>query len=728
MAITERLALIADFDTRGAVRGMQDLESSAQRNLERGVEGRLDRVGQTMTKVGAGMIGVGTAAAVGLVKAADKTRLLEDQTTRAEAIFGDAFDTLQTEAEGAADSLGISQRAFLEANNDVATFGRGAGLAGEELAGFSTSVVDVTRDLASFTGRGFEESIDAVSAAFRGEFDSLESLGVQLNATKIKQEGVERGLGEVEAGTAAYVELVRDLITEQAEMTGALGDYERTADSATNQQERMNAQWEDLQAELGEGVLPIMSSVMDLVSDGVGHFKNLNDATGGLAGTVAAWGTGLTIAGGALSTVVGKVIEHRRRLAPLTSALGRHKTAITGVTAAVGLATVAYNLWRKSQERVKNIGEEFLADLRETGNVAESLGNTFGDLLFESRDLADAMNVADQSVGDMVAAFREGPEAFDAWVTKVLEANAAHGMGYDTLKVLEDQLRGTGNEIRGRIEDWEAAKEATSGATEGINDLRIAAREANEPVRDFGKEGREAASAFERVAEMADEARQKTADYIDEITEGLSSEIDYRNAVRDTFEALKDVNEAQGDVNDVTSEAAEKHDEALGKILDQAEAYVEMKRKSGDTRSEQDLMVEALEGVRLFLDGPLAEAVDGHIARLNNIPRNITTTVTLRGREVEVHAGPGHLTGEGPGDSHSGRVIAGPSSRQVTTRVRGNEAIIPLDNPAAASRVLGQASVGGPVINIYGRPSSEQFEDGLRELERNGVLAVKVLR
>jgi len=619
LSITERLAILVDLNTDDAVRAMGRLEDSAKRSLQDGVESRMDRVGDSMTRVGGMMMGVGAAAATGLVLAADKTRMLEDQTARAEQTFGAAFGTLQQEAEDAVDTLGISERAFLDANSSIGVFGRGAGMAGSELAGFTTEIVAVTRDLASFTGASFEEGIDAIGAAFRGEFDSVERFGIQLNETRIQAEAADRGMGTLEKGSREYLELVRDLIVEQADATGALGDYERTSDSATNTQQRLNAQWENFQAQLGEGVLPIMTQVLDTGSRMLGFVNDLDEDTGGMVSTVGTWTTGLLLVGGALSTAVGQVIKFRDNIRTATTALNNHKAAAAGAAGALALITTAYLEYRRSRDAGESQADAFNSTLEETGDKAVSAAAALESLKDQFPDLQGAMSDAGVSAAELESAMLAGGSELESVLLRLVEGGQLLA---GENEMFSRTLVNLSNDIRDTVEAGNLFSDTTATMIRWIREAAGASGEYSAAVDETGAQIDETNEASRSYKESVDEL-------VEAVNNAFTVEIDYREAVRATFEALEEVKTAQGDVNDVTSDAAEAHDNAMLAIMSQADAYVDMKREQGDTRSDTDLMVEALTALATYVDGPLRDAVNRYIDDLNRIPDNITTNVTI---------------------------------------------------------------------------------------------------
>src|SRR5690606_9189801 len=122
---------------------------------------------------------------------------------------------------------------------------------------------------------------------------------------------LEMGLAEStsQVSAAAKAQATLALIMEQS--VDAQGQFGRESDTTAGRLQIMNAEFENMKAQLGSAVAPVIADVAGKLADLAAWVSSANEATGGLIGTFAAWGTiGLGAAGG-LSLVVGKVIQMR---------------------------------------------------------------------------------------------------------------------------------------------------------------------------------------------------------------------------------------------------------------------------------------------------------------------------------------------------------------------------------------------------------------------------------
>jgi hypothetical protein len=200
---------------------------------------------------------------------------LEESMSKNNVIFGDAAGTVSRFADEAARALGQSKTQALQAASTFGMMGKAAGLAGDELAEFSTEFVTLASDLASFNNTTPEDAIQALGAALRGEAEPMRRYGVLLNDATLKQAALELGIykGNGALTTQQKILAAQKIIYDQT--SDAQGDFARTSDGLANQQRILAAQVENLQAKFGELLLPVFKRVVQYINDNVLPAVNL---------------------------------------------------------------------------------------------------------------------------------------------------------------------------------------------------------------------------------------------------------------------------------------------------------------------------------------------------------------------------------------------------------------------------------------------------------------------
>jgi hypothetical protein len=248
---------------------------------------------------------------------------LAESGNKISVIFGDAAEKVDAFASKGAKALGQTRLEVLNAAGTFGTFGKAAGLSGDDLADFSTKLVGLSTDMASFFNTSPQQAIEAIGAALRGEAEPIRAYGVLLDDATLRQEALRQGLikttkqaltpqQKVLAGYQVILRQTRD----------AQGDFERTSGGLANQQRILSAQWAEMRAELGTKLLPVVTDVTRAFNDDVlpaigsagGAVQDAARAFAGLPGPVkataaafvamrvaAAAGLGTALAAGAAS-------------------------------------------------------------------------------------------------------------------------------------------------------------------------------------------------------------------------------------------------------------------------------------------------------------------------------------------------------------------------------------------------------------------------------------------
>ena len=212
-------------------------------------------------------------------------------------IFESGSDSIIKFSKTAATQIGQSQKVALDGANTFATFGKAAGLSGQELSDFAIQFSTLASDLASFRNTTPEDAIQAIGAALRGETEPIRRYGVMINEAYLKQEALRMGI----------IKSTKDALTPQqkvmaasavimAQTSDAQGDFARTSDGLANSSRILKAQIEDLKAGMGEALLPTVQALVGVINPLVGGFNSMDESTKSLVSTLALLTAGSVLA------------------------------------------------------------------------------------------------------------------------------------------------------------------------------------------------------------------------------------------------------------------------------------------------------------------------------------------------------------------------------------------------------------------------------------------------
>lgn len=241
--------IVSTFDNRGI------------RRAEAGFSDFSRKVGRSLANVAKAGAAIGVAVGAASFKAIQSASDLAEATSATEQIFGDAAEAVLKFADGAAEAFGQSKQSALEGAQVFGTFGKAAGLAGADLSDFTTGLLELSSDIASFRNASPEEVIEAIGAGLRGESEPLRRFGVLLDDATLKAEAMALG---IYSGNKPLTQQQKILAAEAAiyKQTGdAQGDFARTSDGLANSTRILQARMSNIVATLGERLLPVALTV-----------------------------------------------------------------------------------------------------------------------------------------------------------------------------------------------------------------------------------------------------------------------------------------------------------------------------------------------------------------------------------------------------------------------------------------------------------------------------------
>lgn len=387
--------------------------------VKKASEGAGDEAGQAMgTRMGAGiksLVGpaiaaVGAAGVVSFFKdSIGAASDLAETVNKSNTIFGDNAAQINKWATGAAVNMGLSKAAALEAAAGFGNMFSQLGFAGDQAATMSTDVVQLAADLGSFNNLPTADVADMMSAAFRGEYDSLQRLIPNINAARVEQEALAMTGKTAASELTAQEKAAATLAIVQRDGAAAAGDYAKTSDDLANSSKTASATFDDMKAALGDRLLPVVTEIMTYVRDtGLpaledfgAWFEDNKGKVGAFAGAVGAL-TAVMIAHGIAMNVnaAGGVLAYLATLGPVRLATAAWaavqwllNAAMTanpiGIVIAVIAALVAgIILAYKNSETFRTIVQGLWAAIKTAGEWIADLGRKVKEWVIDKFELA----------------------------------------------------------------------------------------------------------------------------------------------------------------------------------------------------------------------------------------------------------------------------------------------------------------------------------------------------
>lgn len=197
--------------------------------------------------------------AIGASKFIGAASDLEESVNKSKVVFGKFSHEVKDFASTSASSFGISKTAANSYSATLGTILKGAGLAGGATSEMSIGLVKLAADMASFNNIPIDVALEKIRAGLVGESEPLRTVGVLLSEATVKEEAYASGIAKRGAvlTDAQKVQARYNIILSQTKDTQ--GDFARTSDSLANQTRILGAEWENVQAILGQALLPTVT-------------------------------------------------------------------------------------------------------------------------------------------------------------------------------------------------------------------------------------------------------------------------------------------------------------------------------------------------------------------------------------------------------------------------------------------------------------------------------------
>ncbi len=362
-----------------------------------GVAGGLKRVKVSAAGLRTAFLAV-IASAGGLVFAFKKlfdtgSGVLETQS-KFNTVFGASAGRMDEFNKEFARTAGLTKTVGQELLATTGSIVQGLGFSTGASADFSKAVLRLAGDLGSFNNIPTAETARAIQAALTGEREQLKRLGIVVREADVKQRALALSGGNAARAATEQVRATASLqlITERAGK--AVGDLNRTQDSAENRSKRVKAAFADQFNQLSTDLMPVLVELLPLFEE---LANKAEAATKRVAGFIT---TLFDLAGITSSTIrnelrVFKDLPSDERRADLITNLraeiATKRGDIEGLSNIAGLSPGA----------IQKLAEKREALIKETDDLQIALG-IMETTMARLKDTAD-------SVDDVVNALNAGP-------------------------------------------------------------------------------------------------------------------------------------------------------------------------------------------------------------------------------------------------------------------------------------------------------------------------------
>jgi len=271
--------------------------------------------------------------------------------------FGSARDEVDKLASSASSMFGMTEAEFRQIGAQVGNIFVGAGVAERDAAQLTNNLIRRATDMGSAWNASSQEVSEAINSGLIGSFEPLRKYGVIIDKATVDQKALEMGLVDANGEITKQGEklAIAALVMEQTE--NVAGDFANTSDGVANASKIVGAQWKDMQAQLGQGLLPVLSM-------GLGILKALGPE-----------GMKWVLVGGAMVIGFTKLVGVASKFGGALKLLA----ANPWVLAAIAIVAVGILIYKNWDTIVEKLGAAWDWLTRTVGEVADTFTGAWED-------------------------------------------------------------------------------------------------------------------------------------------------------------------------------------------------------------------------------------------------------------------------------------------------------------------------------------------------------------
>lgn len=270
---------------------------------------------------------------------------LEESINAVSVAYGAAGESIVKLGKDASTRLGVTSSDFNAAAVRFSAFAERVVGTGGDVSGFVDSLTTRAADFASVFNIDVAEALQVFQSGLAGEAEPLKRFGINLLDTEVKAYAYRAGITAVgEALTETdKVQARYGLLLESTAKTQ--GDFANTSDGLANSQRILQASFAEMQAEVGNALLPVLASVVNQVKDELlPLFERLGDWLKSPDGTLAIAELGYAFRDG-----IEFIVDFTDYIQDNWTQIKQLAEAVVVVTVGVGAFTTATNLATTAQ-------------------------------------------------------------------------------------------------------------------------------------------------------------------------------------------------------------------------------------------------------------------------------------------------------------------------------------------------------------------------------------------
>lgn len=181
-------------------------------------------------------------------------------------------------ASSAATNFGLSETMAKRFSGTYGSMAKAFGFTEKQAYDMGTTLTGLAGDVASFYNITQDEAYTKLKSVFTGETESLKDLGVVMTQTALDSYALANGFGKTTSAMSEAEKVALRYSFVQKQLAAAQGDFSRTSGGWANQIRILNLQLDSLKANIGQGLINLLTPVLKLINALLGKLTALASA------------------------------------------------------------------------------------------------------------------------------------------------------------------------------------------------------------------------------------------------------------------------------------------------------------------------------------------------------------------------------------------------------------------------------------------------------------------
>lgn len=194
---------------------------------------------------------------------------LNESANAVQVAYGDAAGEVLELGQNSAKAFGLSKVDLNSYATQFSAFVKTIAGSGGDVVGTLETLVGRGTDFASVFNLEVSDALSLFQSGLAGETEPLRKYGIDLSAAAVEAYALANGIGDG-AGELTEAQKQQARYGALLEQTNAVqGDFVKTSDELANKNRINAAEWENVQAKIGDAFLPVASELADILGDDV---------------------------------------------------------------------------------------------------------------------------------------------------------------------------------------------------------------------------------------------------------------------------------------------------------------------------------------------------------------------------------------------------------------------------------------------------------------------------